>query len=305
MTRFGLIAALIAAGPIATGLAAPAIAAPAATERAQPAVAVAGPVAADPPVTNRKLAPNQLIMGVGALVTPDYEGSNDYLITPGAAAIIRVAGHAITWQGTSLSIDLVPEHVGQRSKLAFGPYAELNFDRASAPRDPVVSLMRKRKVALEAGGFIGFSRTGVLTSPYDRLSLQISFAHDVGNVSKSFVVTPSIAYLMPVSHAVVLGSTLSGDIVGGRYARYYFGIGPTSSAMTGLPRYQPSWGLKSMSLSLMGGVSLRGDLQKRGVIIGGLLSYKRMLGDFADSPLVAQRGNANQLSAAVGLGYAF
>jgi outer membrane scaffolding protein for murein synthesis (MipA/OmpV family) len=54
----------------------------------------------------------------------------------------------------------------------------------------------------------------------------------------------------------------------------------------------------------MGAISPRGDLAK-GIAIATLINYERLVGDAAASPLVKTRGSANQLIAAVGLGYTF
>ena len=257
------------------------------------------------PAVARERAPDHVAVAVGVLATPDYEGSNDYVLSPAGGAIVEVDGITLSWRGNALTFDLVPDYKDQTFKITAGPYVNLNFDRALVPHDPIVSLARKRKVALEGGGFVGFTKTGVLTSKYDTLSARITASYDLGNVHHSFMVTPSVEYLMPVSHRTLVGVLVSADVVGGRYARYYFGVGPNSSALTGLPQYQPGGGLKSASLAFLGAVALNGDLQKRGPVVGGTFTYERLLGSFADSPLVAQRGSANNLYATVGVGYQF
>lgn len=268
--------------------------------RASVAVALAVPLSAHA----NPMAPDRLTIAAGALVVPDYEGSDDYTITPAAGALARWHGHNISLHGTALSIDLVPERDGRTFKWIVAPLASLNFDRVSTPSDPVVGLIRKRKLELELGGTVGFTKTGVLTSAYDTLTVQISGSHDVGAVSKSFIITPTVQYVMPLSKAAVVGASLSADVVGGRYARYYFGIGPISSGLSGLPQYRPSGGLKSITAGLMGAVSLHGDIT-RGLAVGGLINFERLVGDFAATPLVATRGSANQFIAAIGLGYTF
>ena len=249
-------------------------------------------------------ADNRLTVGVGGIVAPDYEGSNDYVIRPAIGALARFRGHNIAFKGTSLSIDLVPEYRDQKFKIEVAPFANLNFDRSDKPRDPVVGLIRKRKVALEAGATFGLTWNGVITSKYDTLTIQVSASHDVGSVSKSFIVTPTAQYLTPLSEKSVVGMSLSADVVGGRFARYYFGVGPNGSAASGLPQFAPSGGLKSATVGLMGAHALGHDLN-HGFALGALFSYERLLGDFARSPLVATRGSRGQLVGSVGLGYTF
>ncbi|MEO7383477.1 MAG: MipA/OmpV family protein [Novosphingobium sp.] len=253
----------------------------------------------------RDRSPDQAIVAVGAIAGPDYEGSDDYAIAPVGAALIRYKGYTLNFRANAVSFDVIPDHVGQNFKIDLGPYIDLNFDRAITPHDTLVSLTRKRKTALEGGGFIGITRTGVLTSAYDQLTLRITAVYDLGNVHHSFIISPTAEYLMPVSKAAVLGATLTADVVGGRYARYYFGVGPTSSALSGLPFYTPGAGVKSASLSLYGAISLRGDLQKRGLILGALVNYERLLGSFAGSPIVSARGSPNQIASTMAVAYHF
>jgi outer membrane scaffolding protein for murein synthesis (MipA/OmpV family) len=249
-------------------------------------------------------ADNRLTVGVGMIVAPDYEGSNDYVIRPAFGALARLHGHNIAFKGTSLSIDLVPEYRDQKFKIVVAPFANLDFDRSDTPHDPVVGLIRKRKVALEMGGTVGLTWNGVITSKYDTLTLQVSASHDVGKVSKSFIVTPTVQYLTPMSEKSIIGMSLSADVVGARFARYYFGVGPNASAASGLTQYTPSGGLKSATVGLLGAYALGHDLN-HGFALGALFSYERLLGDFTRSPLVTTRGSRGQLVGSLGLGYTF
>jgi len=250
------------------------------------------------------LAPDRLTVVVGAAMASDYEGSDDYIFGPVAGATARVHGHSIAWQGNSLGVDLVPEYRKQTFKLSVAPFINLNLDRTGTPHDPVVALIRKRKKALEGGVEVGFTRTGILTSRRDSLTVRVSGAYDLGSVHRSFIVTPSVVYAMPLSKAVLVSASASFDVVGARYARYYFGIDSDASASSGLPFYRPNGGVKSAAFGLGSVVSLRGGSRK-GFAVGTKLNYQRVLGKFSHSPLVAIRGNPNQFSAAIGVAYTF
>jgi len=250
------------------------------------------------------LAADRVVVAAGAAVASDYEGSNHYSLTPIAGATARLHGHAIVWNGNSFGIDLVPEYRNQTFKLIVAPYVDLNLNRVGTPDDPIVALLPKAKLAVEGGGVIGFVRTGILTSKYDSLTVQVSAAHDLGTVHRSFVITPSIGYVAPLSKAALVSAGASLDVAGAGYARTYFGVDGAGSAASGLPIYRPGGGIKSVDLGLGGAVSLRGDLRK-GFAVGARLNYERLLGDFADSPLVAMWGSPNQFSATLGLAYIF
>jgi outer membrane scaffolding protein for murein synthesis (MipA/OmpV family) len=51
------------------------------------------------------------------------------------------------------------------------------------------------------------------------------------------------------------------------------------------------------------------DTERRNVLWGwalfALAGYSRMLGDYADSPIVSSAGSKNQWAGAVGIGYTF
>ncbi len=62
--------------------------------------------------------------------------------------------------------------------------------------------------------------------------------------------------------------------------------------------------MKNWKASLLLNQSLTGDLL-HGLSIFGSAGYSRLVGDFKRSPIVAQRGSANQWVVAAGLAYTF
>jgi outer membrane scaffolding protein for murein synthesis (MipA/OmpV family) len=248
--------------------------------------------------------PNRYSVAAGAALVSDYDGSDHYSLAPVGGADLRLHGHDVFWHGTSVGVDLVPEYRDHSFKWIFAPFLDVNLDRTTRPSDPVIARLPDLRPAVEGGAIVGFSKSGVLVPKYDRLTVQISASHDLGTVHHSFVLSPSVNYATPLSKAVIVTGTASFDVVGAGYARTYFGVDSTASATTGLPVYTPGGGVKSATLGLGGLVSLRGDL-RRGFAIGGLLRYERLVGAFAESPLVASRGNPNQFGAVLGVAYTF
>jgi outer membrane protein len=76
-----------------------------------------------------------------------------------------------------------------------------------------------------------------------------------------------------------------------QYNAAFFGITPTVAVASGLPVYAATSGLVSAGW----GLNVVGSLEG-GWSMVGLLRYERLLGDAADSPLVRQRGRADQLT---------
>lgn len=160
-----------------------------------------------------------------------------------------------------------------------------------------------RNLAVEVGGFGGVTFKG-LTNPYDSLSIRLDAVKDVANAHESWVFTPTLDFGTPLSLSTFVGASLSADITSDRYADYYFGVDADEALRTGLAAYTPDGGLKSWQAGLLVSQSLSGDL-RRGLALLGTASYKRLLGDFADSPIVADRGSRSQWSVALGIGYTF
>ena len=288
-----------------------AVTTPAGAEAGAPLRVLPAPIATplfvtpvDPDTNGHGLAPDRVSLALGAALVGDYEGSSHYVLAPIAGASARLHGHLLLWHGNSLGIDLVPEYRNRRFKIIVAPMISLNLNRTQRSHDQQVALLPDRKLAVEGGGVIGFSRTGVLTSPEDMLTVQIAATHDLGNVHRSFILTPSVFYVAPISKAALISASASFDLVGAGYAQTYFGIDSADSAVSGLPGYRPGGGIKSAAIGVGALRSLRGDL-RHGFAVGVLLNYERLLGAFARSPLVAVRGNPNQFIATLGMTYTF
>jgi outer membrane scaffolding protein for murein synthesis (MipA/OmpV family) len=242
-----------------------------------------------------------LTIGVAAAWVPDYEGSNDYRVVPAGAIRGRYRGISFSTNGTYLYVDVVPGS----GKLTFdaGPIIGLRFDSRHRSDDPIVRQMARRKTAIEAGGFAGVSFHG-LVDAYDTLSFRLDFLHDIGNAHKSTVFDPNLSFSTPVSRKTYLSLSGGAEFVSQRYANYYFGVTPADVIATGgaLPLYDPKGGMKDWKASLLVNQSITGDLLG-GFSVFGLGQYSRLVGDFRRSPIVAQRGSANQWLGAVGLAY--
>ena len=66
--------------------------------------------------------------------------------------------------------------------------------------------------------------------------------------------------------------------------------------------FNANGGLKDWKLGLLLNQSITGDLLG-GLSVFGTAQYSRLVGDFKRSPIVSQRGSANQWLAAAGLAY--
>lgn len=247
-----------------------------------------------------------ITVGVAGAYLPDYEGSNNYRIVPGPAAIGSVSGFAFSVLGNRASIDLIPNRPGPVVDIQAGPIAVLNLNRTSRKGidDDRVKALGKLDTGIEVGGYVGVGKTGMFTSPYDKLSISVSYRKDVNGASKGSIWQPSVNYLTPLSRTAAVGLFASAEHASNRYADYYFSVTPLGSVASGLPAYNAGKGWKNYTLGALGTVSLTGDLLHGFKLVAGG-TYKRMLNDFGASPLVSIAGKRSQWLGAVGVAYTF
>jgi outer membrane scaffolding protein for murein synthesis (MipA/OmpV family) len=268
------------------------------------ALAAATPALAqdEPPAAVAQEGAARLTIGAGVAWLPDYEGSNDTRWTPIPAINGTVSGMSFTLLGNRASMDILPNPTGPTWDFQFGPVVVVNLNRtnADAIADPRVRALGEIDTAVEVGGYIGIGKTGLITSDYDKLSISLSYRHDVTRIHKSGVWTPSINYTTPLSTKALVGLFAGAEIVEDRYARTYFGVTPAGSIASGLPVFTPKGGQKDISVGGVFTHSLTGDLTKGLTLVTGF-TYRKLVGDFARSPLVSVAGSRHNWTVGAGL----
>ncbi|CAM8668516.1 MipA/OmpV family protein [Sphingobium sp.] len=252
---------------------------------------------------------SMLTIGAGAAVIPSYEGADEYRVMPIVQARGKVRDFAFWTRGTALYVDAIPDPTGTGFDFELGPVVNVRLDRTSRKgiKDDAVRLLGKRDIAVEVGGFVGIGKTGVITSDYDNLAARVAVTKDVAGAHGGAVITPTIEYYTPLSMTSFVGASVSADYVSKKYGRTYFDITPQESLASGLAVYDRAGrgsGFKRLNVNLSAGKSLSGDLRK-GWAVFGVAGYARVLGKYADSPIVADVGSRNQWVGAIGVGYTF
>lgn len=271
------------------------------------AAAQTNPVPAEPnPTPDPALVGDTVTVGVAAAWLPDYEGSNDYRVVPGPAAIGSFRNFSFQVLGNRASIDLIPNQGGPTWDVQAGPVGVVNFNRSNRNQidDVRVKALPERGTAIELGGYVGLGKTGVVTSPYDKLSVSLSYRHDVSGVHKSGIWTPSVNYFTPLSLKAAVGLFASAERVERGFGRAYFDVDAADSVASGLPVFRTRGGWKNWTVGAAGTYSLTGNLLKGWKLVAGG-TYKKMLNDYGDSPLVSVAGSRSQWLGAVGVAYTF
>jgi MipA family protein len=268
---------------------------------ASPAFAQSQPTAGALPTPEEVANKDTVTVAAGAAIVPDYEGSDDYRIIPAGAIRGKVRGFSFTTRGSYFYLDVIP-HSG-KVDFDIGPVVGVRLNNRHKVDDDIVKLLPKRKTAIEVGGFAGVSFHG-LTNPYDTLALRVDVLHDIGKAHRSTVFSPNVEFSTPLSMRTYASLNVGAEFVSNKFADYYFSLTPADSVRTGavLPPFNASGGMKNWKAGLLLNQSLTGNLL-HGISIFGLGQYSRLVGDFKRSPIVSQRGSANQWIGAVGLGY--
>ncbi|MGN6819931.1 MAG: MipA/OmpV family protein [Sphingomonas sp.] len=249
---------------------------------------------------------DHVTIGVGGAYMPDYEGADHYGISAVPVAIGSVSGFNFQLIGNRFSADLIPNKPGPTWDLQAGPVAVLDLNRSvlSYIDDRRVRALGKRDRSLEVGGYVGIGKTGVITSQYDQLSVSVSYRKGVIGDQRGAIWSPTINYLTPLSRKAAVGLFASAEHADRKYGQAYFDVSAAGSAASGLPQFTTRGGWKSWTAGGFVTVALTGDLLHGFKLVAGG-SYKRMLNDFADSPVVSIAGNRNQWLAGAGLAYTF
>ena len=274
---------------------------------AAPALAQDAPLTSTAPEDIRaNLGKDTVTIGGLAAYLPDYEGSNDYRFEPAPVVIGSVSGFNFSVLGNRASIDLIPDRNSNGIDFQAGPIAKINLNRSNinAIDDVRVKALGKRSASLAVGGYVGIGKTGVITSPYDKILVSVSYRQGVTGSNRSYTWEPSVTYATPLSTKAGVALFGSAEYSGEGYANTYFSISPSESIASGLPAYNAHKGWRQYTVGGIVTYSLTGNLLHGiKVIAGG--SYSRLLNDFGYSPIVRIAGSKSQWLGTAGLAYTF
>ena len=259
------------------------------------------------PDGDRKWARDYFALAGGVITVPSYNGSDERNVLPAFYFRGRFKGFSFSTRGTNFQVDLIRQRRGQKTDFKFGPIINLRSDRTGRIKDAQVEALGDRKLAVEAGISAGVTHTGVVTSGYDQVGVRVVALADISGRHDSWVVSPTLDYGTPLSKRAYIGASISFNLYGKGFGRYYFDVDPIGSAASGLPVYTGAGRkatLGKYTVGLAGAYALSGDLRKGFVLIGGA-QYGRMTSRFAASPIVDIAGSKDQWLAGGGVAYQF
>lgn len=249
-------------------------------------------------------ARDNITIGMGAGLVPSYEGSDQSVLFPVPVVRGSYKGYRYGARGPGLFVDLIKDGTLPKIEYIAGPVIRARLERNNRIRDAVVRRLGTRNIAIEAGATGGFTVNRIF-GMFDSLTFQADAVADISGVHDGVVVSPSVSYSVPIKTAGAVTLSGSADLVDDSYADFYYSVTPAGSVASGLPQFRARGGLKSLGATLLVAYDLSGNALDGGWGMFALGGYSRMQGDFADSPIVSLRGDADQLFGGVGISYTF
>ena len=229
------------------------------------------------------------VLGVGLL--PEYEGADETQIVPFAVADIDAFGLGFELFGLKGAVDVLPGETIWKAGPAFS---------VTTPRDELSlygHLLEEQDLAIEAGAFVGFETPfGGLRE--GALSGEVAIRQDVSGAHDGLLVTPEVKYMFAVNRLFRVGAGLSATWASDDYMETYFNA--PVAAGPDAPLYTAGAGFKNADAQVFSVLSFS---ERTGVFTR--VSYSRLLGDAADSPIVTTDGKEDQMFYGVGAFFRF
>lgn len=230
------------------------------------------------PESQPKAKGTQVQLGLGAAVAPDYEGSDDYKGVP--LLFARVAWESGMFlhleAGSGLRVNLVPS-----PNWRLGPVLKYIPARDDV-QDNKVDDLKDVDAAVMLGGFAGYD--------VDRWSVYVQVLQDVAGGNDGIVTTLGVGYTIPMSSQLLFNLGATTNYASGDYMSTYFGIDEANSRRSGLDTFNADPGFKDVGVGVLVQYWAWGNLGLR-----FRAGYVLLVGDAADSPVVDDRGDENQI----------
>lgn len=207
-------------------------------------------------------------VGLGVGAAPDYEGSDDLTGVPMFMFSQKYdSGRFVNLMGPNLKLNLLPN-----KNYSLGPVLNYRLERDDVDNDKV-DAMRKIDDAFEAGVFGGIDVNNLL--------LGIEFLADVSDEHDGYTTQATIGYRWKANPVLVITPGVFLTYADSDYMGTYFSVNDYNRGGSGFSNYTADSGLKDTGLNLMANYT---PWQNWGVM--GLFSYKALLNDAKDSPVV-------------------
>lgn len=232
-------------------------------------------------------------IAVGGGMMPEFQGSKDYKFMPIGIGRLAYQDYYIEVVGPRARINLIPGGMFEA-----GPLVGYDGGRDRDVKNRRVKLLPEVDSTMEFGGFARVNFKQVLMQT-DTLSFGVEFAK-AAEGHEGYTASLQTSYGIQIARPFFMSVDAKMTFADKDYSNAYFGVTAAGAAASGLPVYAASAGLTKAEI----GLSAR-YLFSPNWGLNGRVSYGRLLGDAAKSPIVKQEGSANQFNATLGVLYRF
>ncbi len=228
-------------------------------------------------------------VGLGVGVKPEYVGARDRE-TRFRPTVSLFYGDTLFLTGMTAGANLYRHRTTQGLTITAGPLLALRAGRKendSAALDGLGDIDR----GLDAGGFVRLQMDGWQARADVRKGVT-----DGGGTT----VNLSAGRDWRVVEKLHLRTSIDASWASSDHMNTFYGIDAVQSANSGLRQYQADAGFKSVGVNIMADRAISREWAGF-----ASLRYMRLVGDAADSPIVADVGSRNQVTATVGIKYRF
>ena len=247
-------------------------------------------------MTSPSIFDDGLRIGLGGGAAADYFGSDEYKFVPLPYFSYKQEGFGISSSQFGVEADVLPF-------LGFdgGPIVRYNTGRKNV-KDNIVDLLPEVDGTLEVGAYLagGIPLSDPAAGTPAILTARIEATKGVSGGHDGSLFTGSVGVITPLSSDLTLISNVSATYMSKSYADSFFDISAAGSAASGLAIYNAGAGFRDVGVGLTANYSLTGNLS-----VFGLGRYSRIVGEAKNSPVVKDRGSANQFLLGAGLIYTF
>jgi outer membrane protein len=241
---------------------------------------------------------NNVRLGVGPAIGTDYEGSDHYKIDPVPVVSLRYRDLIEVDNNEVKLIALkrlfqASTGTGGGNNLRAGPLVSFNFGRGEGD-SPDLRGMGSVDLAFELGGFVSYYFNE------NRSRVRLRARQDVAGGHDGAIITLDYNQNFIRSAKYNLGGNVGATWASGAYMRSFFGVSPAQSLASGYPIYRPGNGFKDINFTLNGNYTIAPQWS-----LVANVSYKRLIGGAADSPIVDLVGSPNQMSYSTFIVYSF
>lgn len=235
--------------------------------------------------------PSYFGLGVGSY--PDYLGSDDAAV--GVAPFGRYSFGEQRY--IALEVNYATINLIEDRHWRVGPAGMYRFGRDDVD-DPVVDQLPDIDGSLELGAFVAYENVG--SDPRDRWSVGANFTHGVTGDNDGYTLAVSARRWLPLGKFSALGFYAGTTYGSSDYMDTYFSVSSQGASDSGLPVFEAGSGIRDVRVSMVYIQPINRKWQ-----IGGGILFSRLLNDAADSPVVSDRGDRNQLVFGLGISRAF